>query len=175
MKDTAIGFILGFVVAAAVCAYNTLSKVTPPSILAQPSKELDREKTETLTCKPVVVYRDRVKKDLGLPETVVKDPDKKVTASTKVPASEYPNTVTSIFDTGTGATDLYVRRDKLPWIARNTRYELGIGYGYTKDGPVTRLDGTVDVLQLKALHMGLVGTVDSSGAFYSGGRIWIRW
>ena len=175
MKSLFLGFILGIIVAGAVYAYHTISKFTHPSVLAQPAKELKNVQTETLACKPVIVFQDRVKKDLALPETVRKDPDKKVTASTKVPASEYPNTVSSVYDTGTGMTDLYVRRDKLPLFAMNTRYELGIGYGYTQDGSVTRLDGSVELLQIKALRLGLTGTLDSSGAYYGGLRAWARW
>ena len=175
MKNLAIGIILGLIMAGAVCAYNTLSKITQPSILAQPANELKNAKSETLACRPVVVYQDRVKRDLALPETVAKDPDKKVTASTKVSASDFPNTVTSVYDTGTGATDLFIRRDKLALFAMNTRYEVGVGYGYTQDGPVTRLDGSVELIQVKALHLGLTGTIDSSGAYYVGGRAWVRW
>lgn len=175
MKNLAIGFVLGLITAGAVCAYNTISKITHPSVLAQPAKELKHAKTETLTCKPVIVFQDRVKRDLNLPETVVKDPDRKVTASVKVPASEYHNTVSSVYDTGTGATDMFIRRDKLPWLAMTTRYELGIGYGASDNGSVTRLDGSVELLQVKALRLGLVGTLDSSGAYYGGGRVWARW
>ena len=175
MKNLALGIILGFIVAGAVCAYNTISKITNPSILAQSAKELKNAKTETLTCKPVKIHQDRVKKDLNLPEAVTKDPDKKVTASTKVPASDFPNTVTSVFDTGTGATDLFIRQDPRPWLATTTRYELGIGYGASDNGSVTRLDGSVELLQIKALHVGITGTLDSSGAYYGGGRLWVRW
>lgn len=48
MKNLAIGFILGLIVAGAVCAYNTLSRITSPSVLAQPAKELKNVQTETL-------------------------------------------------------------------------------------------------------------------------------
>ena len=175
MKQLALGFIMGILVSGGFIAYHTLSKITAPSILAQPAKELKNVKTETLNCKPVIVYQDKAKKSLNLPETVARDPDKKVTASTKVSASDFPNTVTSVYDTGTGATDLFIRRDPLPWLATNARYELGIGYGYSDNGSVTRLDGSVELIQVKALHIGLTGTLDSSGAYYGGGRAWVRW
>ena len=170
-----IAAIAGAALVAGACAYNTLKKITAPSILAQPAKELKNAKTETLDRRPVIVYHDRVKRDLSLPEMAVKDPEKKVTASTKVSASDFPNTVTSVYDTGTGATDLYIRRDPLPWLAMTTRYELGIGYGSSDNGSVTRMDGSVELLQLKAIRLGLVGTLDSSGAYYGGGRLWVRW
>ena len=176
MKNLAIGFVLGLIVAGGVVVYKTLTKVSLPSILAQPANELKNVKTETLTCRPVIVYQDRAKKDLGLPETVAKDPDKKVTASTKVAASDYPNTVTSVYDTGTGATDLYIRRDPLPWLAFNRRGALGVAYGF-KDTSVTttRVYGRIDLLQIKRLHFGLLGDVDSAGGWYGGAFSELRW
>lgn len=162
--------IVGAALVAGVCAYNTLKRISHPSVLAQPAKELKNVKTETLNCKPVVVYQDKAKKSLNLPETVAKDPDKKVTASTKVPASDFPNTVTSVYDTGTGATDLYIRRDPLPWLTVATRYSLGAYYGAgtDTDGSVWLLRGDAELLRIKALAVGLTGTYDTNGKSFIG-------
>jgi len=176
MKNMAIGFVLGLFVAGGICAYNAI-KPSLPSILAPPSKELINAKSETLDCRPVVVYKDRVKRDLGLPETVKKDPDKKVTASTKVLPSDYPNTVTSVYDTGTGMTDLYIRRDSLPWLAFNRRMAIGAAYGVKDEaqGFVTRVYGRIDLLQIKRLHAGILGDVDNAGGWYGGAFVEGRW
>lgn len=165
----ALAALVGAAIVAAGCAYFNLRQ-SLPSILAEPAKELKNAKTETLDCRPVVVYQDRVKPTLGLPETVNKDPDKKVTASTKVAPSEYPNTVTSVYDTGTGATDLYVRRDPLPWLTVATRYSVGAYYGggTSTGGPVWLLRGDAELLRIKALAVGLTGTYDTSGNSFIG-------
>lgn len=169
MKNAISGFIAGLFVAGSICAYNTIRKVTHPSVLAPVAKELKHEKTETLACKPVIHYRDRVKKDLGLPETVAKDPDKKVTASTKVPASDYPNTVTSVYDSGTGATDLYIRRDPTPLLGFASKGTLGLAYGVQDDGETTtRLSASYSVLQVKRLNLGLTGDIATSGRKFIG-------
>ena len=170
MKNLSIGFVLGLIVAGVVCAYNTISRITNPSVLAPTSKELKNAKTETLDCRPVVHYQDRAKRDLSLPETVQKDPDKKVTASTKVPASDFPNTVTRVYDTGTGATDPYIRNDPRPLLAVETRYSLGAYYGTSSDAdsPVWLLRGDMELLRIKALAVGMTGTVDTNSRTFIG-------
>lgn len=172
MKNIAIGFILGLLAAGAVVAYKTLTKITTPSILAQPAKELKNAKTETLTCKSVIVYQDPVKEDLGLPATVAKDPDKKVTASTKVPASDFPNTVSSVFDTGTGATDLYVRRDPLPLLAFDRRWRFGAFYGLSDaENGLFLWVAQYQFAQIKRVHITAHGQADTSGRYFLGAGI----
>lgn len=169
LKTFSAGLIMGLMVAGGVCAWNTLNRITHPSVLAPVAKELAKEKTETLPCKPVVVYRDKVKENLNLPATVIKDPDKKVTASTKVPASEFPNTVTSVYDSGTGATDLYIRRDSFPWLGTAYRGSVGLHGGIQEDGEtVGRLSVSYSRLQVKRLNLGLTGDVSTSGRAFVG-------
>ena len=169
-----IAAILGGLIVAGGFAYNAL-KPSLPSVLAPVSDDLAKVKQELLDCQKLRVYASKAKKKLDLPDTVKADPDKHVVAASPVPPSDYPHTMTAVYDSGTGAVDMYLRQDKLAWLAVNTRYEIGIGYGYSDNGSVTRLDGAVELLQVKALHVGVVGTVDSSGAAYVGGRAWFRW
>lgn len=168
-KTFSAGLIMGLVVAGGLCAWNTLNRITHPSVLAPVAKELAKEKTETLLCKKVVVYRDKVKEKLNLPETVVKDPDKKVTASTKVPASDFPNTVTSVYDSGTGATDMFIRQDKTPWLGFARKGTLGLAYGVQDDGEATtRLSASYSLLSVKRLNLGLTGDIATSGRAFIG-------
>lgn len=171
-KTFSAGLIMGLVVAGGLCAWNTLNRITHPSVLAPVAKELAKEKTETLLCKKVVVYRDKVKEKLNLPETVVKDPDKKVTASTKVPASDFPNTVTSVYDLGTGATDLYVRRDPLPWLAFDKRWRLGAFYGLSDEENGLFLGvAQYQFAQIKRVHITAHGQADTSGRYFIGAGV----
>jgi hypothetical protein len=163
----AIGFVLGLIVAGAVCAYNTISRITSPSVLA---KELAKEETTTLTCKPVVVYRDKVKDKLNLPESVKKDATKHVANSTQVEPSDHPTTVSAVYDDQTGHIDLFKRTDQLPWMTVATRYGIGAYYGVgtDTDGPVGLLRGDVDLLKIKALSLGFTGTIDTNSNRFIG-------
>ena len=177
MKNLVLGIILGLIVAGAVCAYNTISKITNPSILAQPAKELKNVKTETLACRSLVVYQDKAKKSLNLPDEVTKSPDKKVTASTKVPASDFPNTVTSVYDTVTGATDMFVRRDKLPWLDTRDRFGIGMsgGLGSEHDSFVGKLDGYWQPAKIKMATFRVTGEVTTDGHWSVWGRTGADW
>ncbi len=170
-----IAFIAGLLVAAAVCAWLKY-RPSLPSVLAPPAKELAKEVTKRLDRKPVLVYRDKVEKKLGLPTIVTKDPDKHVVASSSVPASDYPHTVTAVYDEKVGNVDLFLRRDSLPWLAFNRRGALGVAYGIKDDadGFVTRIYGRMDLVQTKRLNFGLQGDVDSDGDWYVGGSVELR-
>ena len=173
-------FFAGFATCALVVAVfwttNKLNRITHPSVLAPVAKELAKAKTEKLPCKPVIVYLEPVKEKLNLPDTVVKDPDKKVTASTKVPASDFPNTVTSVYDSGTGATDLYIRRDPTPLLGFARKGTLGLAYGVQDDGEATtRLSASYGVLQVKRINLGLTGDIATSGRKFIGVGGEMRW
>jgi len=176
MKNLAIGFVLGLIVAGGVCAYNAL-KPSMPSVLAPPSKELAKEETKRLDCKPVLVYRDKVEKKLGLTASVTKDSSKHVVASSKVPPSDYPHTMTAVYDDRIGNVDMYMRQDPLPWLAFNRRGAIGAAYGFKDEaqGFVTRVYGRIDLLQIKMLHAGLLGDVDNAGGWYGGAFVEGRW
>lgn len=148
-----------------------------PSVLAPSSKELAKEETKRLNCRPVLVYRDKVEKKLGLPDIVTKDQDKHVVASSPAPASDYPHTMTAVYDDKVGNIDMFLRQDPLPWLAFNRRGAVGVAYGF-KDGAsgfVTRAYGRMDLLQVKRLHAGIMGDVDNAGGWYVGGFVEGRW
>jgi len=177
MKNAAIGFVLGLLVAGAVCAYNTLSRIAMPSVLAPPSKELAKEETNVLDCQKVAVFRPKVKDNLNLPDTVKKDPDKKVVASSPVPPSDHPHTMTAVYDSGTGGVDMFLRQDPLVWLAFNRKGAIGAAYGFkdAANGFVARVYGRLDLVQIKLLHAGLLGDVDNAGGRYGGAFAEVRW
>lgn len=173
IQDVMMGIFIGTLMAAAIYAYKTL-KPSLPSLPATPTAALAKEKTTTLDCTPVVVYRDKVKDKLGLPETVKRDTAKHATASANVPADDRPHTVTSVYDSVTGVTGIYVRRDALPWIAFNQRWNLGTFYGLRDDSatPVVRVNGSYELLQVKAIHIGVHGQFDTDGRRFGGIGFW---
>ena len=127
-KILCVGIVAGLLLFGIGCAWLKF-RPSAPSALAPSSKELAKEKTERLDCKPVLVYRDKVEKKLGLPDIVTKDPDKHVVASSPVPASDYPGTMTAVYDEKVGNVDMFLRQDPLPWLAFNRRGAIGVAYG----------------------------------------------
>ena len=164
---------LGIVIGALLCSVGAaLLKVKPsaPSTTAQPAPELAGEKTTTLKCKPVIVYRDKVAEKLGVPAAT----GEHVVASAKLPGDSHPRTVSALYNEETGTTRLFDRRDKLPWLAFARNYEFGVAYlaRDSQSGAVWRGDVVIELLQAKSLHAGLVGAADSGGGWYSGARVW---
>ncbi len=173
LTSHAISMVVGGAIVAGVCAYNKF--VPHVSSLAPPAPEIAKETPKKLECKPILVYRDKVEKKLNLPDTVKRDPDKHVVASSNVPPSDYPHTMTAVYDEGTGGVDMFLRQDPLPWLSFNRRGSLGVAYGWTDDGSDTRVYGKLDLLQIKRLHAGLIGDVNESGRWYGGGFVETRW
>lgn len=177
IQDVMIGIFISILVAAAIYAYKTL-RPSLPSILATPAKELAKEETKTLKDKPVVVYREKVKAKLGLPESIKKDATKHVVNSTQVEASDRPTTVTAVYDDQTGVVDLFKRQDRLPWLAFYRRYEIGLSWLPLTDkggSAVMSIDGRIELLQAKALRFGVTGTMsEQAGDFHwqVGVRTW---
>lgn len=50
-------------------------------------------------------------------------------ASSKLPAGERAKTVTTVINTETGHSETYTRTDSLPWVAVESRGEIGMYYG----------------------------------------------
>jgi hypothetical protein len=175
-KLLVIGLVIGLLLAGGACAWLKL-KPSLSSVLAPPADELAKEETKRLDCKPVLVYRDKVEKKLGLPDIVTKDPGKHVVAASPVPPSDYPHTMTAVYDDRSGGVDMFLRQDPLPWLAFNRRGALGVAYGARSEasGFVTRVYGRMDLLQIKRLHAGLLGDVDNAGGWYGGGFAEMHW
>lgn len=167
-----VGVVLGLLIGAGGCAWLRYAP-SSKSIPAPPARELAGVATTTLKCADVVVYHDAVKKRLGLPQ----DPTKHVVAATQVAPSDHPHTATAVYDEGTGGTGLYLRRDRLPWLAFNHQAEVGLAYGVRDSGGGARwrADARWALVQTKGLNWGPVGSADGSGGWFVGIGGWVRW
>lgn len=153
----------------------------PPGVTvpAAPASEIKHE-TPTVTIKPpsIKAYAPGVKGSLKLPAHVVSDDAKHVIASSKTANDERPHTVTTVVDSGTGEVTTYDRTDPLPWLAVNTKSEVGVFYGLKNGEQALRVEGRQELLQVKALHAGVVGTVDATRQGvdgFIGAGVWARW
>lgn len=128
---------------------------------------------------PLQVYKPAAKKKLKLPEPVVADDAQHVVASSRTPNDERRHTVTTVLDTGTGTFATYDRAEPLPWIAVNTKSEIGVFYGFKTGGErVIRLQGQQELLQIKSIHLGAIASADLANGnvdTFVGVGAWARW
>lgn len=171
--------VLAALIAAGVTAYFRYKPFdAPPGVHmdARPAAAVARAETQPLILDfPLRVYAPAVKKKLDLPAAVQQDAARHVVASTLTAADERRHTVTTVLDAETGEFGSYDRAEPLPWIAVNTRSQVGVFYGIKGGAPVLRLQGQQEFLQVKAAHLGAVGTLDSDGAYFVGVGAWARW
>ncbi len=128
----------------------------------------------------VAVYQGGapLKRKLTLPQAVVDNDKESVLTSSKIPSGERAHTVTTVINTDTGASETYVRTDPLPWVAYESRGEVGMYYGYKGAQQAIRLQARQDFIQVKALHIGVIGSVDVSAGkpdFFAGVGVSYRW
>lgn len=175
------------IVAAAVAVIGWLYFKPAPEkagqvVVATESKEVAPVAKESVPVKAgkVTVYQGgaAVKKKLTLPQPVVDDKNAAVLASSKIPAGERPHTVTTVLNTETGASETYVRTDPLPWLAYENRGEIGLYYGIKNGQQAVRLQATQDLVQVKALHLGVIGSMDMANGkpdLFVGVGVAYRW
>lgn len=159
------------------------------SVLAAPASEVKREPKVDVPVSKVRAYANqpKVKAKLNLPAAVIAAKDEQVISSARVDATLRPHTVTTTINTTTGEPEMYVRADPYPWVALESRGEAGLSVGYkyryryaasalaSPVAMVGRFDVRHDFLQLKALHVGIAGSVDTDGDAYAGVRLSYKW
>lgn len=173
---TALGVFLAF--GATALYFHFKPDPAPPGIHmpATPAPELKREETIPVqVAEPIRVYKPAVKKKLKLPPAVQADAGQHVVASTKTANDERQHTVTTTLNTSTGEFTSYDRAEPLPWLAVNTKSQVGIYYGLKRGEQITRLEGRQELLQIKAVHIGATATLDSDGETFVGIGAWARW
>jgi hypothetical protein len=155
-----LGFVLGIVAMLVLQVWQD-HRPSTPAAPAHAAPELRGERTTVAECKPIVIYRDKVKQELGLPADVQADVQRQVVAATKVPASDRPHTVSAVADLGTGKVDLFVRPDPLPWFRRENVWSRSLYAGvYDKDF-TARMTVERSAVQIKRAHIGAVFAVDA--------------
>lgn len=178
--------IAALLLAVVVLMIQQQPEPVPPVNLSVPAKPAPEVKHEPKVSKPlktktVKAYRQEVKKELKLPEVVQDDPALDVIASHQVKPDDHPQTVTTLLNTETGESETYVKRDPLPWFARDDRGEVGIALVLHNGEPVVRADGRQGLFQVKAVHVGAIGSVarDLNGGgdteWEIGLRAWYGW
>lgn len=156
--------------------YQHVSDVSvgDPAFVAKIAPEAKGQPTVTVPVNaPIKTYQGKTKAKAKLPAAVVADPDKQVIASASVPSDLRPHSEFTVLDTKTGEVTSYDKVDPYPWLAVERRGEVRLSYGYkfapgVGSQPVARLQANYDVLRVKALTLGVTGSVDSDRATFVG-------
>lgn len=129
---------------------------------ATPAKEIAAVPTTATPVEGgnVETYPDAVKKVLKLPENIVSSKNKQVVASIKVKADDHPHTVTTVVDVSTGTFESFDRRDPLPWAAYSSKGSVGAYYGFKSGESAIRLVVRQELLQVKAVKIGVTLSLD---------------
>ncbi|SOD42314.1 hypothetical protein [Nitrosovibrio sp. Nv4] len=191
MRKTLILCGFGLIVVALLWGWHVSQlEPLPPVNVSMPAEIApeveDSPKVPVVIKAPVQVYSGgrALKKKLKLPDVVTIDPTKEVIASSQVKADERPQTITTIINTETGESETFVRRDPLPWLAWDTSGEVGAYVGIKNGQQAVRLQARQGIVQVKGLHLGLIGSVDQamSGTavvngtdYFVGAGIWAKW
>lgn len=155
------------------------------SVPATAAPEIKATPTKPVAIKaPLRVYAGGpgLKAKLRLPQPVIDDTARQVIAASQVRADDHPQTVTTVINTDTGASETFVKRDPLPWLAWDTRGEVGMYLGLKNGGAAVRIEARQGLVQVKALHVGVTASLDQSLGGAAGGMdsfvgvgVWTRW
>ena len=149
------------------------------TIDARPAAEVKREVTVPLiVTAPIQVYKPAVKTKLKLPAAVIASTNTHIVASSKTANDERQHTITTTVDTTTGEFSSYDRVDPLPWLAINTKSQVGAFYGLKNGETAFRIQAQQELLQIKALHLGVTANADVTRGgvdTFVGVGAWARW
>lgn len=135
MRNIAIGFALGLVVAAGYCAWR--ASQAPDAVPGVVTPELQKQ-VATPEVRTVYIYRDA-----KMPKGATGDVLTAVKTDT--------GTATTLLDTE-GRASIVLQTDPLPWLARESAHEVTLIYGQMDGETVTRGGYRWSFLQSKRLH-----------------------
>lgn len=134
--------------------------------------------------KPVKTYAPKAKAAVKLPAAVQADTAAVVLQSSRVAASDRPQTVTAVLNTETGETRQYVVDEPLPWLDTTVRSDAGVYLGFKRGEPTIRVQGRVQLAQVKAVRLGALASADwplngerpgVQGDLFVGVGGWVQW
>lgn len=179
--------IISLIVAGIVVLYADRYQMHTPVSVATPAAKAPEVAHEARADTPiqsgtVKTYPQAVKRKLHLPPQVQADAAKQVLDASHLPADNHPQTVTTVIDSNTGATETYVRRDPLPLFAVDLSGEAGLYAGYRNGAPALRADIRQGLFAVKAVHIGGIVSWDQPiggsplpPTSFIGGGVWGHW
>jgi len=128
---------------------------------------------EVITPPAVKVLAPIAKKKLGLPKQIQEDKNMYALGAARIPSSSHAQTVTPVFNALTGETDILVREEATPWLAREQTGALRLDHDFTRSRQVISV--RQDLLQTKSLHWGVAGSIDTQREWSALLGCEIRW
>jgi len=147
-----------------------------PAAPAQKNPTLASVDTVDAHPKRVIVYAPEAKAKLRLPAATVENESIAVLDSSKLPESDRPQTVTTVLNIESGESSTMFSVDPYPLFKFESRKQVGFSYGMTNGGKWLGL-ATIsdDLVQIKALHFGVNGYVDTNGQVFAGVGVSYSW
>jgi hypothetical protein len=193
MSVLVIGYVVGAAVVVVLLLYGFFSRffgdadpeaarARDVATVATPAPQVEATPIEWIVPpKQIKTYAPKAKAAVKLPQAVQVDAAAVVLQSSRIAASDRPQTVTAVLDTGTGETKQYVVDEPLPWLDTAVRSDAGVYLGLKRGEPTLRAQARVQLAQVKALRLGALASVDmplggtgSADAFVGVGA-WMEW
>lgn len=185
MKQTLIGLAIGLLFAAIAFMAWEYTKPAPaggPSVIATEAPAVKGAPRKKVAVKaPVEIIGGDAKKNTNLPESIQKDDNEQVVASSQNKANLRPTTTTTVLNVETGKFDTFVKTDSYPWLAYEPRGSIGLAYGFKyshvmhASQTVGRLQADYELVRVKAFKLGLTGSVDSDSTAFVGVGVKYQW
>ncbi|BCS54061.1 hypothetical protein [Geobacter sp. SVR] len=109
-----------------------------------------------------VLPKKLVNKVTPLPDEVINDDEKEVTATGEIPPSENGSKVVSVIDTKTGDTVLITKVNPPPLFAFENKRRIGVGYGIGTAGPTAKLFGEYTFLRVGNFHLSAEAEINAT-------------
>lgn len=145
---------------------DNTSAIVAPAVVDTPKEEVKISK--------ILVYKQKAKADLPIPQAIKDDKAEHVVAATQTPDDDHKHIITTVVNTDTGQTTTIDHKEPLPWLAVEKKNELRLDYGYKGNPnplPVARLSFRSDLVQIKALHLGVNTSLDFDGEYFIGAGV----
>ena len=161
-----LGIVALILMGLVVYLYNKVPDYAGKVEIAKVAPEVAKLPMIDAPVKSVKIYAGGavIKKKLSLPAQVVDNSKQQVIASSKVDASSNPHTVTTVINTDTGASETFTRTDPKPWLAYESRGAIGVYAGMKNSEQAIRIQAKYDVIQVKAFHAGIIGSIDRTNS-----------
>jgi hypothetical protein len=164
-KVKTYGPLVIIVIMASAMAYAWYSGWGPQRFVPAPEPEV-RIETVTETIEKIV-YLDKkaAAKEELVPDTVLYDTSKEITAVAKVPEHRGETTVVAVIDKDTGVTTLDMRQERPSLFALESLKTIGIRCDVTTACNELEVYGSWEFLRIGAIHLEAYGEVSSEDAF----------
>lgn len=87
----------------------------------------------------MITYKEETKKQPRLPKEIQGAREKTVLSATTIEPNGYSETVTTVFDTATGDSRLFVQKEPLAWLASDKHSEISTELVEKISSPVLRI------------------------------------